>query len=103
MLLGRLRMSNPAWSTRSIDALQTASRLRIKAAEPWASMGEVYYRKGFKANAIACFNRALELDPSVPIPPDVDLQEEVNTNPNQPQPVGSIFKRFKAMLGRNEK
>ena len=102
LLLGRLRMSNPAWSTRSIDALQTASRLRIKAAEPWASMGEVYYRKGFKANAIACFNRALELDPSVPIPPDVDLQEEGVSVPNQPQPNGSIFKRFKAMLGRND-
>ena len=103
LLLGRLRMSNPAWSTRSIDALQTASRLRIKAAEPWASMGEVYYRKGFKANAIACFNRALELDPSVPIPPDVDLQDEVSASPNAPQPNGSIFKRFKAMLGRNDK
>ena len=101
LLLGRLRMSNPAWSTRAIDALQNASRLRLKAAEPWASMGEVYYRKGFKANAVACFNRALELDPSVPIPPDVDLQEEF-PNAAAQTPTG-LFQRFKAMLGRPEK
>jgi len=101
LLLGRLRMTNPAWSTRAIDALQNASRLKLKAAEPWAGMGEVYYRKGFKANAIACFNRALELDPSVPIPPDVDLQEEFPNAAVQP-PTG-LFKRFKAMLGRPDK
>ena len=100
LILGRLRMSNPAWSTRSIDALQTASRLRPKAAEPWAHMGDVYFRKGFKANAIACFNRALELDPSVPIAPDIDLREEVGAGGTQPH--GSIFKRFKSMLGRGE-
>ena len=101
LLLGQLRMTNPAWSTRAIDALQNASRLKLKAAEPWASMGEVYFRKGFRANAVACFNRALELDPSVPIPPDVDLKEEFPTGHAQ-APLG-IFQRFRAMLGGSDK
>jgi tetratricopeptide (TPR) repeat protein len=104
LLLGKLRMGNPAWSTRSIDALQTASRLHPKAAEPWAAMGEVYFRKGFKTNAIACFQRALELDPSVPIPPDVDFREEgVRSQPQPQAQSGSLFGRFKSMLGRTEK
>ena len=68
LLLGRLRISNPAWSTRAIEALQVASRLNPRAAEPWALMGELYHRKGFKANAQGCFRRALELDPSVAVP-----------------------------------
>ena len=68
MLLGRLRLNNPAWSTRAIEALQMASRLNPRAAEPWALMGELYRRKGFKANAQGCFRRALELDPSVAVP-----------------------------------
>jgi tetratricopeptide (TPR) repeat protein len=102
LLLGRLRMGNPAWSTRSIDALQAASRLHPKAAEPWAAMGEVYFRKGFKTNAVACFQRALELDPSVPIPQDVDFHEEGPRAQAQAQG-GSLFNRFKAMLGGGEK
>lgn len=103
LLLGKLRMANPAWSTRSIDALQTASRLRPKAAEPWASMGEVYHRKGFKANAIACFHRALELDPSVPIPPEVDLRAEEPTPAHPVQPTsGSLFSRFRSLLSRTD-
>jgi len=98
LLLGRLRTINPAWSNRSIDALQTASRMRPKAAEPWAAMGEVYHRKGFKANAVACFNRALELDPSVAIPPDADLR--VDDTGNLPPPSNSsLFKRFRSLLG----
>jgi hypothetical protein len=108
VLLGRLRMGNPAWSTRSIDALQTASRIRPASAEPWAGMGEVYYRKGFKANAVACFHRALELDPSVAIPPDVNLREaEAETSlphPHAANPAsGSLFKRFKSILGGGAK
>lgn len=102
LLLGQQRMANPAWSTRSIDALQTASRLRPKAAEPWASMGEVYNRKAFKANAVACFQRALELDPSVPIPPEVDLSGDGSADPSGTAST-SLFTRFKAMLGRSEK
>lgn len=70
MMLGRLRLTNPAWSTRAIEALQMASRLRPRTAEPWALMGELYHRKGFHANAQGCFRRALELDPSVAVPVD---------------------------------
>lgn len=95
LLLGKHRLVNPAWSTRAIEALQVASRLKPRAAEPWALMGEVYHRKGFKANAKACFKKALELDPSVPIPPDIDLKEE-DTDPSES---GGLFNRFKAMLG----
>jgi len=100
LLLGKHRLSNPAWSTRAIEALQAASKLRPKAAEPWALMGEIYHRKSFKANARACFKKALELDPSVPIPPDVNLKEEEEPEErNRP----GILDRFKAFLGRPEK
>ncbi len=95
LLLGKHRLVNPAWSTRAIEALQVASRLKPKAAEPWALMGEVYHRKGFRANAKACFKKALALDPSVAIPPDIDLNEE-DVDPSES---GGIFRRFKAILG----
>ena len=101
LLLGKHRLSNPAWSTRAIEALQAASKLRPKAAEPWALMGEIYHRKSFKANARACFKKALELDPSVPIPPDVNLKEE-EVDPEERNRPG-ILNRFKAFLGRPEK
>ena len=101
LLLGKLRMGNPAWSTRSIDALQAASRLRPKAAEPWADMGEIYYRKGFKTNAMGCFQRALELDPSVPIPADIDLQEV--TAPALDSPEESLLSRIKSLWNRTDK
>ncbi|MDR3673123.1 MAG: tetratricopeptide repeat protein [Holophaga sp.] len=105
LLLGQLRMSNPAWSTRAINALQAASRIQPKAAEPWVTMGQVYYRKGFRTNAVACFHKALELDPSVPIPPEVDyrdLEAELLPEPPPPQPT-SLFSRFKSILGNSEK
>ena len=100
LLLGRHRMVNPAWSTRAIEALQAASRLKPKTAEPWALMGEVYHRKGFATNAKACFRKALELDPSVPVPPDVDLKEGAAeaADPEAPGFLG----RFKALLGGRE-
>jgi cytochrome c-type biogenesis protein CcmH/NrfG len=105
LLLGKLRMSNPAWSTRAINALQAASRIQPKAAEPWVSMGEVYYHKGFRTNAVACFHKALELDPSVPIPPDVDYRDLEAQLPAEPSehPSGSLFKRFKSILGGSDK
>jgi len=95
LLLGKHRLVNPAWSTRAIEALQAASRLKPKAAEPWALMGEVYHRKGFRANTKACFKKALELDPSVPIPSDINLKEE-DVDPSES---GGLFSRFKAILG----
>jgi tetratricopeptide (TPR) repeat protein len=107
LTLGKLRLGNPAWSTRAVEALQAASRLQVKAAEPWALMGELYLRKGFKANAIGCFKKALELDPSVPIPLELDLGEEVAREIKEPGAQPSIMGRLgsglKAMLGRADK
>lgn len=101
LLLGKARLSNPAWSTRAIEALQAASRLRPKAAEPWALMGEIYHRKSFKANAKACFRKALQLDPSVPVPAEINMREE-DTDPEERNRSG-LLNRFKALLGRPDK
>jgi hypothetical protein len=105
LLLGQLRMSNPAWSTRAVNALQSAARLRPRAAEPWVSMGEVYLRKSFRTNAAACFHKALELDPAVQLPPDVDLaalDEPLEADaPAAPQ--ASLFSRFRSILGGADK
>ena len=99
MLLGRLRLSNPAWSTRAIEALQVASRLNPKAAEPWALMGELYHRKGFHANAQGCFRRALELDPSVAVPAGWSLKDPTMPSPKESQG-GGLMGRLKGMFGR---
>lgn len=96
LLLGKHRLTNPAWSTRAIEALQAASRLKPKAAEPWALMGEVYHRKAFKANAKACYKKAVELDPTVLIPDDLQLQDEA---PELEDGGGGLFSRFRAILG----
>lgn len=101
LLLGRLRLANPAWSTRAIEALQVASRLKPRAAEPWALMGELYHRKGFNANAQGCFRRALELDPSVAVPSDWAGEETPEDSaPREGQ--GGLMGRLRAMLGREK-
>ena len=99
LLLGRLRLGNPAWSTRAVEALQVASRIRPRAAEPWALMGELYHRKGFQANAQGCFRRALELDPSVAVPSDYDGE---GGSPEAARGDSGIMARLKAMLGREK-
>ncbi len=100
LLLGRLRVGNPAWSTRAIEALQTASRLNTRAAEPWALMGELYHRKGFKANAQGCFRRALELDPSVAVPAGwaQDVPPPALQPPKEGQP--SLMVKLRGIFGR---
>jgi cytochrome c-type biogenesis protein CcmH/NrfG len=98
LLLGQLRSTNPAWSTRAIEALQNASRLKPRKAEPWASMGEIYHRKGFETNAVACFKKALGLDPSVAIPKDVDL-DAAPPAPAQAPPKKGLFGKFRSILG----
>ncbi len=98
LLLGRLRLGNPAWSTRAVEALQVASRIRPKAAEPWALMGELYHRKGFHANAQGCFRRALELDPSVAVPSDYGAEDAAEAARGE----GGIMGRLRAMLGREK-
>jgi tetratricopeptide (TPR) repeat protein len=100
MLLGRLRLSNPAWSTRAIEALQVASRLNPRAAEPWALMGELYHRKGFRANAQGCFRRALELDPSVAVPPGWALEDPAMPQHREAQ--GGLMGKLRGMFGRDK-
>ena len=103
LMLGQLRMVNPAWSTRAIEALQNASRLRPRVATPWVNMGEVYLRKGFQANAAACFLKALELDPSVQVPRDADLTATQEAPPPPPPPNAGFLKKFRSILGRSDK
>lgn len=66
--LGKLRMANPAWSERALLALRKACALKPDKAEPLVTLGEVLRRAGQEPEAGACFKRALELDPSVPVP-----------------------------------
>jgi tetratricopeptide (TPR) repeat protein len=98
LLLGQLRMTNPAWSTRAVEALQQASRINPKAAEPWAVMGEIYHRKGFKANARGCFKKAIELDPSVAVPSDFSMEDRP-AEPEEKGP-GGVFERLKGLMRR---
>jgi tetratricopeptide (TPR) repeat protein len=101
LLLGRLRLSNPAWSTRAIEALQAASRLNPRAAEPWALMGELYHRKGFHANAQGCFRRALELDPSVAVPAGWSREDPLPPSaPKESQ--GGLMGKLRGMFGRDK-
>jgi hypothetical protein len=99
LMLGRLRVSNPAWSTRAIEALQVASRLNPRAAEPWALMGELYHRKGFKANAQGCFRRALELDPSVAVPAGWSQEDPILPAPTKESQSG-LMNKLRGMFGR---
>jgi tetratricopeptide (TPR) repeat protein len=100
MLLGRLRLSNPAWSTRAIEALQVASRLNPRAAEPWALMGELYHRKGFHANAQGCFRRALELDPSVAVPAGWSQEDPALPVAKEDHP--GLMGKLRGMFGREK-
>jgi cytochrome c-type biogenesis protein CcmH/NrfG len=101
LLLGRSRLTNPAWSTRAIEALQVASRLNPRAAEPWALMGELYYRKGFQANAQGCFRRALELDPSVAVPAGWSTPDAPTGGPTR-DPQSSLMGKLRGMFGREK-
>jgi len=82
LMLGQLRMTNQAWSARAILALQNASRIRTREADPWTAMGEVYRRRGLESNAAACFQKAQELDPSRTFAPN--RFPEASPNPTPP-------------------
>ena len=73
LLLGRLRMANPAWVVRAMDALQAANKLLPMAGEPFALMGELYHRKGFKREAAQNYRKAIGLNPLLPVPREVDM------------------------------
>ncbi|HNX30808.1 MAG TPA: tetratricopeptide repeat protein [Holophaga sp.] len=76
LMLGRLRMTNPAWAMRAIHALKQASRIRPREAAPWIALGETHHRAGSLPEASACFRKARELDPSAEIPQALDPGEE---------------------------
>ncbi len=73
MFLGRLRLANPAWSNRALESFQAASSLRPRAGEPFALMGELYRRKGFKIEAAVNYRKALELNQHIDVPAEMDL------------------------------
>ncbi len=100
LLLGRLRISNPAWSTRAIEALQVASRLNPRSAEPWALMGDLYHRKGFRANAQGCIRRALELDPSVAVPAGWSRPEPAEPTAREGQ--AGLMGKLRGIFGREK-
>ncbi len=104
LLLGNLRMSNPAWAARAINAFQSASRIQPRAAEPWIGTGVIYYRKGFRTNALTCFQKAQEFDPAAAIPDEVDFGS-LQGEPPEPPPAESrsLFNRFRSALGDADK
>ena len=92
-------MANPAWSTRVVEALQSAARVRPAIAEPWMLMGELYHRKGFPSNARGCFRKALDLDPTVMLPMDFSMEEETEggAHPHGKEGHG-LFNRIKGLI-----
>ncbi len=99
LMLGQLRMTKLTWSTRAIHALQNASRIRTRETKPWTTMGEIYHRTGCESDAVACFRRALELDPSVAIPPGMDLNETPNLAPRAKPSKMGLFGKFRSDSG----
>jgi cytochrome c-type biogenesis protein CcmH/NrfG len=103
LMLGRLRMVNPAWSTRAIDALMNASRIRPRATDPWISMGEIYQRKGFPGEAATCYRKARTLDASVEVPADVDLQAVHTAQARAAATPKGILDTFRTLLSGKPK
>ncbi|HJW73210.1 MAG TPA: hypothetical protein VJ486_10310 [Geothrix sp.] len=100
LLLGKVRTANPAWSSRAIEALKMAAQINPRSAQPWALMGELYHRKGFRANAQGCYLRACELDPTIAIPPEYqDLEEIVMRAKESGDGQPSLVGRLKGMFG----
>ncbi|HTL97268.1 MAG TPA: tetratricopeptide repeat protein, partial [Holophagaceae bacterium] len=93
MLLGDLRQGNPAWSTRAVEAYQVAARVRPRSGDPWMRMGHLYQRKGFAQNAAGCFQRAVELDPSLEVPGG---QADHELAPSEKE---GLFGRLRGFLG----
>ena len=49
---------------RAVEELGRASELRPALSEPHVLMGDCYVRLGRKKEALACYRKALELNPS---------------------------------------
>ena len=67
-----------------------------------ASVEETYLRKGFKANALGCFKKAIELDPSVPIPPELNLAEDASDIKEPATLMSRLGTGLKAMLKKEK-
>ena len=93
LLLGRLRMANPAWVVRAMDAMQAANKLRPKAGEPFALMGELYHRKGFNREAAQNYRKALELNPLLSVPQEVDMTA-ADEEPEAPKPKATLWRHI---------
>jgi tetratricopeptide (TPR) repeat protein len=93
LLLGRLRMANPAWVVRAMDALQAANKLKPKAGEPFALMGELYHRKGFRREAAQNYRKAIELNPLLHVPEEVDMTA-ADEEPEAPKPKPGLWARM---------
>ena len=102
LLLGRLRMANPAWVVRAMDALQAANKLRPKAGEPFALMGELYHRKGFKREAAQNYRKAIELNPLLPIPQEVDMTA-AGEESEAPKPKQTFWQHVMSLWDPTEK
>jgi tetratricopeptide (TPR) repeat protein len=100
LMLGRLRSANPAWSARAFQALQTACRIHPREAEPWAAMGELHRRQGDEQQALTCYRKALALNPSQPVPADLDLRETPRPAPAAKPPAKGLLGSFRSLLGR---
>lgn len=95
LLLGRVRMANPAWSRRALEAMQCANKLRPNAGEPFALMGELYLRKGFKVEAARNYRKSIELNPLINVPPEVDMTL-AEQEPEAPKPEPSVWQRMRS-------
>jgi tetratricopeptide (TPR) repeat protein len=81
LTLGRLRSPNLVWSARAIQALTNAARIRKAEADPWVALGELHRRMGDDKEAIACFRKAFELNPTVTLPRGVEVHKAPESAP----------------------
>ncbi len=99
MMLGKLRMANPAWSSRAIAELRHATQICPGKAEPWIALGEIYRGMGFDLDATNCYLKARKLDPSVQIPLDVDFSAQATAVPQPKGKKKGILSSLHTFLG----
>jgi hypothetical protein len=101
-LLGRLRSANPAWSARALHALQAANQLRPREAAPWALLAELHRRLGDEPEALACWRKALALNPGLAVPPDLDLREAPHPPNPAPTQAKGLLGAVRSLFGRRK-
>ena len=63
-------------------------------------MGDLYHRKGFRANAQGCIRRALELDPSVAVPAGWSRPEPAEPTAREGQ--AGLMGKLRGIFGREK-